>query len=101
MADAVKIDAGGVKRCHLPAPSNALFRQMARAAHEARNVGGRDSDVEAFAPWEHLGHDEQDALILDARAMYGALALHARALCESVPEFRDRNALRAPKGGLD
>lgn len=91
MSDASKIDAYSVKCCSLPPPSAELFRLMAKAAYDVAResehavsvrADGRTSKLEE---WDRIDPDLQDALVVQAKAAYGALALAARALCTAVP----------------
>ncbi len=75
------------------------------AAREGDNVVGvkQDGKTEDLSevPWDKLDPDNQDALIVQAKAAYGAIAMHARALCESIPEQQNRATKYPPaKGGL-
>lgn len=91
MSDASKIDAYSVKCCSLPPPSAELFRAMAIAGYESnrdgtlKKIDRKGNEVAELDPWDRLDPDFQDTLILEAKAMYGALALAARALCTAVP----------------
>ena len=67
-------------RAHIPQPSSVLFLAMAQAAWSSRATG---------RTWSQAPEAVQEALISDAKAMYGVVAMHGGALARQIQELTE------------